>query len=114
MIKKPEMPFFFRDPWNFLDSSEEYRTLFEKSYFQVTYSKIKSIASLHTPAQVFEIFSSGAIAGYLNQEYYEVEIDDGYIDAFRDIVKKEFERQANEKDVVELIFKRIYLVAIKK
>ena len=46
----------------------------------------------HTHEEVFKIFSSGAIAGYLNQDYYDVELTEDYISAFKEIVKKAFEQ----------------------
>ena len=59
------------------------------------------------------IFESGAAAGYLNQKYYEMRIDERYSKAFREIVKGSFHHQANERGTVELVFNRIYLIAVK-
>jgi trans-aconitate methyltransferase len=49
----------------------------------------------------------------LNQEYYDIELTEGYISTFKEIVKKTFKQQVNRKGVVELKFNRIFLVAIK-
>jgi len=102
----------FMNPWFFLETSKEYKKLFE-SYFNVVLSKIESIKTKHTPEEIFNIFSSGAAAGYLNQDFYDVEINEDYIEAFKEIVKMEFAQQANKQGEVELIFNRIFLVAIK-
>lgn len=59
------------------------------------------------------IFSSGAIAGYLNQDFYDIEIDEDYMLAFKEIVKDAFIQQANNQGEVELVFNRIFLVVIK-
>jgi trans-aconitate methyltransferase len=58
-------------------------------------------------------FESGAAAGYLSQEYYSTQVDEAYAKAFREVVQGSFERQANQAGKVELVFNRIYLVALK-
>ena len=37
----------------------------------------------------------------------------GYADAFREIMKTSFQQQANDAGQVELIFNRIYLLAVR-
>jgi ubiquinone/menaquinone biosynthesis C-methylase UbiE len=105
---------YFKNPWFFLETSEEYKSLFEQAGFKVLFSKIYTVKTLHTPTEVFKIFESGAAAGYLNQDFYEVPIDKNYIENFRQIVKDNFNEQINNDGMVELIFNRIYLVAIKE
>lgn len=105
---------YFKEPWFFLETSDEYKILFEKIGFKVVFSKIENIRTKHTPEEVFNIFSSGAIAGYLNQDFYDIEIDEDYIVAFKEIVKDAFAQQANNQGEVELTFNRIFLVAIKE
>ena len=105
---------YFKEPWFFLETADEYRELFEKCGFRVVLSKIESIRTKHTPEEVFKIFSSGAIAGYLNQDFYDLKIDEEYMDTFKKIVKDAFVQQANEQGEVELIFNRVFLVAIKE
>jgi trans-aconitate methyltransferase len=104
----------FRPPWTFLDTKEEYSALFERAGFSVPFARIEEIKTLHSPDEVMTIFESGAAAGYLNQEYYGVLIDEAYAMAFRDAVKGSFQRQANAQGKVELRFNRIYLVAVKQ
>ena len=103
----------FREPWFFLETAEEYKSLFEKCGFKVVFSKIETITTEHTPEEVFKIFSSGAIAGYLNQDYYDVKLTEDYISAFKEIVRKAFKQQADEKGIVKLKFNRIFLIAVK-
>jgi ubiquinone/menaquinone biosynthesis C-methylase UbiE len=103
----------FKEPWFLLETAEEYKSLFEKCGFKVMFSKIETITTEHTPEEVFRIFSSGAIAGYLNQDYYDVKLTEDYISAFQEIVKKAFEQQSDEKGIVKLKFNRIFLTAIK-
>lgn len=104
----------FKDPWFFLETPDEYKNLFEKIGFKMVFSEIESIKTKHAPEEIFKIFSSGAIAGYLNQDFYDVKIDEDYMDTFKKIVKDAFVQQANEQGEVELIFNRVFLVAIKE
>ncbi len=103
----------FRPPWIFLDTAGDYSSLFKEAGFTVPFAIIEEIKTLHSPGQVVTIFESGAAAGYLNREYYQAPIDEAYTRAFREIVKGSFLRQANKEGQVELIFNRIYLLAIK-
>lgn len=103
----------FKEAWFFLETAGEYSELFEKYGFTVVLSKIENIRTKHTPEEVFNIFSSGAAAGYLNQDYYDVGIGAGYIDSFKEIVRDAFVQQANDHREMELEFNRIFLVAIK-
>lgn len=105
---------YFKEPWFFLETANEYSELFENCGFRVVLSEIESVRTEHTPEEVFNIFSSGAIAGYLNSDFYDVKIDVGYMDTFKKIVKDAFVQQANKQGEIELIFNRIFLVAIKE
>ncbi len=104
----------FKEPWFFLETAEEYKSLFEKNGFKVVFSKIARVITAHTPEEMFKIFSSGAIAGYLNQDYYDTELTENYIQAFKEIVKESFEQQTNENGMVKLKFNRIFLIAVKE
>jgi trans-aconitate methyltransferase len=103
----------FKPPWLFLDTAEEYAALFRQAGFAVPFAKIETVSTMHSPDEVMTIFESGAAAGYLNQDYYSTGIDDAYAKAFREIVKGSFGCQANRAGKVELVFNRIYLVAVK-
>ncbi|MDD5093267.1 MAG: class I SAM-dependent methyltransferase [Dehalococcoidia bacterium] len=103
----------FHDPWVMYDTSEEYRSLFESFGFKVEHALIEKVVSFHTPEEVFAIFDTGAAAGFLNQQYYSVPIDENYVDHCRGIVKRSFAEQAGKDGKVELIFYRAYVLAIK-
>ena len=103
----------FREPWIFLETADEYSHLFESAGFKVSFATIETISTKHTPEEVFDIFSSGAIAGYLNPEFYDRELPDDYESNFKMIVRDVFEKQADSTNNVDLIFNRIYLVAEK-
>ncbi len=104
----------FSPPWTFLDMKEEYASLFERAGFSVPFARIEEVKTLHSSDEVMVIFESGAAAGYLNQDYYAAPVDGIYTAAFREIVRESFRDQANDGGTVELIFNRVYLVAVKE
>ena len=59
-------------------------------------------------------FSSGAIAGYLNQDYYDIKLTKDYISAFKEIVRKAFKQQSDKNGIVKLKFNRVFLIGIKE
>ncbi|WP_456473925.1 class I SAM-dependent methyltransferase [Candidatus Pyrohabitans sp.] len=103
----------FRNPWFFLETAEEYARLFRRAGFEVLLSKIETTTTEHTPEEAFRIFSSGAAAGYLNPAYYGIELSEAYISAFKEVVRRSFEEQADKRGVVRLKFYRIFLVGVK-
>jgi trans-aconitate methyltransferase len=103
----------FKSPWFFLETAEEYSAFFRKEGFSVSFSEIKNMETKHSPEEVFNIFSSGAAAGYLNQDFYDVELNDDYIKAFNDIFKQAFCEQTDNRGEMILRFSRIFLVAFK-
>ena len=104
----------FKEPWFFLETEDEYVRFFEKVGFRVAFSKLETVTTYHTPDEIFKIFLSGAVVGYLNQRYYDVEITEEYISAFKEIVRKSFEEQADRNGMVKLEFNRIFLIAVKE
>jgi ubiquinone/menaquinone biosynthesis C-methylase UbiE len=103
----------FRSPWVFRNTAKEYQALFEDAGFIVKKSSIDKIATTHTTEEAYKIFESGAAAGYLNQDYYCTPISQEYTEAFRGIIKKSFDSQADKTGRIELTFYRIYLLARK-
>jgi trans-aconitate methyltransferase len=104
----------FNSPWYFLNTATEYKDLFLNQGFKVPFCEIQTIETLHSPQEVYKIFASGAIAGYLNQTYYDCELNDEYINSFRAVVKDDFNKQAIYDGMVKLVFNRIFLIGIKE
>ncbi len=100
----------FRSPWFFLESENEYRELFERHGFSVEYCKIEEVVTEHTPEEVFKIFCSGAVAAYLNPDFYACKITEEYKRKFLEIVKSSFYEQA-KNGVVKLKFYRVFVIA---
>jgi len=85
----------FRSPWTFFETADEYSNLFESAGFKVDFSRIETIKTNYSPEEVFAAFSSGAIAGYLNQDFYDRELPEDYEQNFKAIVRDAFGKQAD-------------------
>jgi ubiquinone/menaquinone biosynthesis C-methylase UbiE len=103
----------FISPWFFLNDAEDYTELFLKQHFYVAFSTIQTVETYHSPEDTYKIFASGAIAGYLNKDYYGCDLTENYINEFNKVIKEEFCKQAIYDGKVKLVFNRIYLVAVK-
>lgn len=103
----------FESPWFFCETAKEYANVFIKAGFEIVSARIDKTTTSYTPDEVFDIFDSGAAAGYLNQAYYSVPVTPEYTRTFNRIIKYSFNEQASEKGEVDLTFFRIYLVAKK-
>ena len=104
----------FKSPWFFLESKEEYEQLFRNCGFDVTHSEFRDESNLFSVQDAYRIFQSGAENGYLNQSFYTATLTDDYINSFRELVKEAFKEQADGSGMIDLKFKRIYLIAKKQ
>ncbi len=103
----------FHSPWFFLETAEEYADIFAKAGFSVVSSAIETVRQRSTPTrafEMFEMFESGAAAGYLNPDCYNVMLPSKYISIARGLIERQFESQAAHDGDVELTFHRIYLL----
>lgn len=105
---------YFKNPWFFCDSKEEYEQLFRNNGFDIIYSEIREESNLFSVEQAYKIYQSGAENGYLNQSYYTVTLTEDYINAFRELVKEAFKEQADSSGMINLKFERIYITAKKQ
>lgn len=103
----------FRSPWFFLETAQGYTDLFTGAGFHVAISEIERITQRCTPTKAFEMFESGAAAGYLNPDCYEGALPPGYVATARDEIARSFQAQAESDGFVALTFFRIYLLAHK-
>jgi len=104
----------FQSPWFFLESAEEYGELFEKAGFKVMDSHIDEVHQTVSPEKAFDIFNSGAAAGYLNQQYFTKTLPDDFSEKVLRGVKDSFREQANLNGEMDLVFHRIYIVVQSK
>lgn len=103
----------FSSPWFFLDSADEYKELFEKSGLNIVYCQIETVQQRLTVNKVFDVFNSGAAAGYLNQQYFSKSLPNDFADKVLERVKESFDQQIDSEGKIALIFNRIYVVAEK-
>jgi trans-aconitate methyltransferase len=105
---------YFRNPWFFCDSEEEYRALFEQAGFSVEHCKIETVHQFMTAEKVLDVFNSGAAAGYLNQRYFSIELPETFSVKVLNRIKESFDRQAGSNGQVDLVFNRIYALGRKE
>lgn len=103
----------FRSPWFFLETAEGYADIFTSAGFSVLSSGIETVTQRCRPEKAFEMFESGAAAGYLNPDCYDAALPSGYVSTARDLIARHFHSQAARDGQVELTFFRIYLLARK-
>lgn len=105
---------YFKSPWLFFESKEEYEQLFRSCGFDIMYSELRDESNLFSVEQAYKIYQSGAENGYLNQSFYTVTLTDDYINSFRELVKETLKEQSDDSDMIDLKFERIYIIAKKQ
>ncbi len=103
----------FRSPWFFLETASEYGALVERAGLDVKLVRLQEQAARQAPEAAMSTFESGAVAGYLGPNCYDVALDDRYAGRVREIVRDALEAQADGEGMVELVFRRVYLVATR-
>jgi trans-aconitate 2-methyltransferase len=103
----------FRSPWFKLETAEAYTNLFREAGFTVTLSTIEESRNRYSPEKVFDVFSSGAKAGYLNSDCYDAPLPEWFESTFLEGIKHSFKRQAETDGFIDLCFYRIFLIAEK-
>jgi len=103
----------FRSPWFKLEAADEYTALLREAGFNVTLSTIEESRNHYTPEKVFDVFSSGAKAGYLNPACYDTPLPEWFEAAFLNGLRDSFERQVEPDGLIDLLFYRIFLIAEK-
>jgi trans-aconitate methyltransferase len=101
----------FRSPWFFLESGEAYRKLFEEAGFRVLFCALEETGSRRTPSQAFDVFCSGAKAGYLDPACFDKQLPEGFEAGFLDGIRRSFEAMAEADGMFDLMFHRIFVVA---
>jgi trans-aconitate methyltransferase len=104
----------FRSPWCFFEDAGDYSALLVRQGLRVPFAEIQTVTSTHEPSQVFDVFASGAIAGYLDPSCYACAIDEDYRTRFQETVREQFQQQAGTDGQVRLVFRRVFLVAVKE
>jgi hypothetical protein len=101
----------FVSPWTFFETAEEYERLFTDAGFALVGGEIEELSEHCTPSRALDMFDSGAAAGYLNPECYDVPLPDGYLETARELILEGLRRQAGPKRRLEVVFSRVYVLA---
>lgn len=104
----------FRSPWLLLESAGEYAAVFERAGFAVHLARLEAQRARQPPGGALRIFESGAVAGYLAQDCYDVPLPATYRDRVREIVRAAFAEEAGPEGMVDLVFHRVFLVATRR
>ena len=103
----------FRTPWTFYETAEEYERLFTDAGFALVGGEIEELSEHCTPSRALDMFDSGAAAGYLNPECYDVPLPTGYLETARELILDDLRAQAGPKRRFEVVFSRVYVLARK-
>lgn len=103
----------YKNPWSLFDSADDYQTVLSHAGFIVELCRVVREKTMYMPGEVYGIFHSGAENGYLNQDYYDIPIDQNYIKTCRTIIQDAFSELTDGRGLIELVFTRAYMVARK-
>ncbi len=102
----------WKNPWFHLPAKNDYRLFFEKHGFTTVFIDIENEQTDYSPGEAFNVYISGAANGYIGRKYYDIEIDEDYINAFNKRVKEEIQRQS-KNGKVKVDFNRLYYIGRK-
>ena len=103
----------FKSPWNRFSTAEEYGSLFTNQGFKLLFNEISTNNAELSVDQVIKSFESGLAFGYYNPANYEVQFDNNYLLNFKKIFRQEIKKQLNSNGKIDLIYKRLFLIAEK-
>ncbi len=102
----------WKNPWFHLPAKNDYRLFFEKHGFTTVFIDIEHEQTDYSINEAFNVYLSGAANGYTGRKYYDIEIDEDYINGFNDRVKEEIQRQS-KNGKVKVDFNRLYYIGRK-
>ncbi len=102
----------WKNPWFQLASKEEYRRFFEKQGFKTNYIELEHETTPYSIEEAFGVYLSGAANGYTGKKYYDIEIDDDYVDSFNNYVKEEINKGSKGGKMI-VDFNRLYYIGKK-
>ncbi len=102
----------WKNPWFHLPAKNDYKLFFEKHGFTNVFIDVEHEQTDYSPDEAFNVYLSGAANGYTGREYYDIEIDEDYINAFNNRMKEEIQRQS-KNGKVKVDFNRLYYIGRK-
>lgn len=114
-VRRPELAATFarwRSPWFQLATVPDYQAFFEENGFRTSLTRLDHEVNIFTVDEAYDLYKTGAAQGFAGKDFYEVEVDDGYIKAFNAAVREEMEKDAASGEV-QVDFNRLYYVGRK-
>jgi hypothetical protein len=114
-VRRPELGKVFqhwRSPWFQLPALPDYRAFFEESGFETSFLQLDHEVDPFSVDEAYGIYITGAAQGFAGKQYYDIEVDDNYMEAFARAVRDEMENSA-VNGMVEVDFNRMYYVGLK-
>ena len=102
----------WRSPWFQLATVADYQAFFEENGFETALIRLDHEVGVLTVDEAYGVYMTGAAQGFAGRAFYEVEVDDAYIEAFNTAVRDEMERDA-AGGKVEVDFNRLYYIGLK-
>lgn len=99
----------WKSPWFYLPHERAYQQLFEAAGLETVSCQIALEQYDYATEQAVEVFASGAAQGYTGKEFYEVAIDDDYIQRFNNYARLAIERRA-KNGIVVVDFRRLFYI----
>ena len=99
----------WRDPWFFLPTKNDYKSFFEEQGFSTISIEIEYEQTYYSTEDVFNIYLSSIANGYAIKKYYDIDIDDDYINKFNNLIRKEIRRQSKDGKI-NVDFNRLYYI----
>lgn len=102
----------WKSPWFHLPTKNDYKLFFEKHGFTTISIDIEHEQTDYSIDEAFNVYLSGAANGYTGKGYYDIEINEDYINAFNNRVNEEIKRQS-KNGKIKVDFNRLYYIGKK-
>jgi ubiquinone/menaquinone biosynthesis C-methylase UbiE len=102
----------WKNPWFHLPGKMDYEDFFSRQGFRTQFLQIACEENYFTVKDAFSVYLSGAANGFVGSQFYDIEINDGYVNKFNAAIKEEMEKEAKEGKV-KVVFNRLYYIGGK-
>lgn len=107
----------WKDPWFRLPTKKDYKSFFEEHGFSTILINVEYEQTYYSREEVYNIYLSSIANGYTIKKYYDIDIDDNYIEEFNNVVKEEIKIQSESKESkngkINVDFNRLYYIGEK-
>ncbi len=110
--KRPDVgPTFshWQNPWFQLEDFPAYVSLFEEVGLETLHAAIEHESQEYPVDQAYGVYFSGAANGFAGKAFYDVQVDDAYVERFNAAVREEMEK-SSRGGLVTIDFNRLYYI----